>query len=93
MVAGVGTCHSDGSTIQTQSLNAAAAGGSQTLTVNNNQVDGQSIVLVSIAYGGAGTALVGLVTPGSGSFTVTIVNVHATNALNAVAQLSFMVFN
>lgn len=69
-----------------------AAQGSVTFTVTNTLVTSSSVILVSANYGGAGIAVASLnAAPGSGSFVVRIDNAHATNALNGVVRVHFVV--
>lgn len=78
--------------ITSESL-TTAAGAAETLTITNDQVAAADIVLCSVANGdnAAGIPMIGRVTPGAGSFTVTVENQHGTNAFNGTVVVSFFV--
>lgn len=66
-----------------------------TLTLTNALIAATSIVLASVANGtnSQGTPVMGLITPGAGSATIIVRNVHATQALNGTLVISFLVLN
>lgn len=70
-----------------------AAGAAQTLTITNTMVAAVDIVLCAMTNGtnAAGTPMLGQVTPGSGSFTAEVRNIHASAAFNGTISLSFLV--
>lgn len=78
--------------ITTNSMTTAALG-SFTLTVTNSTVASADMVFCSLAIGSLtnGTPIIRAVTPGSGSFTVSIYNAHATSAFNGTVVVSFFV--
>ncbi len=95
-----GTCASSAVTINdhfgmvtTEAL-TTAQNAIETITVTNNKVAATSIVLVMLMQGTntQGTPMLGLVTPGAGSFTATIINKHASaEALNGTLKFGFAV--
>jgi len=78
--------------ITTESL-TAAAGATTTITVTNDQVEANSLVLITGQYASAsaGIPVFRLGTVSAGSFTVLITNTHGSSALNAVAKIHFVV--
>lgn len=69
-----------------------AAAGEATFTVTNSKVTAKDIVLVSTTYAGAGTLQVYCSKVAAGSFDITLANLHAANALDAVVVINFAVF-
>lgn len=73
---------------------SAAAGASATFAVTNTKVSTTSVVLVSIVNY-AGTTGIPIVRvnggAGDGTFNVLVRNVHASEALNGVLTISFLV--
>lgn len=63
----------------------------QTLTITNNYVTEDSIVLVEYSGGGAGTLLKGAVTASNGSFTATVYNVGS--ACDEAYVMTFVVIS
>jgi hypothetical protein len=66
----------------------------ETITVTNTKVTTSDLVFVTIGNGtnSQGTPMLGLVTTGSGSFTVKIINKHATaESLNGTLKIGFIV--
>jgi len=78
--------------ITTESL-TAAAGATATITVTNDQVEANSLVLITGQYASAsaGIPVFRIGTVSAGSFTVLITNTHGSSALNAVAKIHFVV--
>jgi hypothetical protein len=76
--------------ITTVALTTAAAA-EEVFVVTNSTVAATDVVVVSTTYAGAGTPNVFVTAVAAGSFTVNITNVHAANALNAVAVINFAV--
>jgi hypothetical protein len=75
-----------------------AANTAATLTVSNNLVTANSMVTAEIInYSGTlvnnGIPQRVKVVPGSGTITITIVNTHASNALNGTVTIQFMVLD
>lgn len=91
--AGAITLNAQSGTITTESVSTAAAA-IYTLTVTNNKVAANDIVMVSVANGtnSAGDPTVLRITPAAGSVVITIKNTHATNAFNGTLKIAFMVF-
>ncbi len=68
------------------------AGSEESFTVTNTQVAATDIVAICIkSYGGAGVPLPFVSAVGTGSFIITITNLHATNALDAAIVINFTV--
>jgi hypothetical protein len=92
-VSGAATLNASAGTITTESL-ATVAGSTYTLTVTNNKVTSANCVIgASLSQGTntAGIPDIQLVTPGAGSFTVTLYNRHASAALNGTLKISFAI--
>lgn len=71
-----------------------AQNGIYTLTVTNTLIKATDIVFASVTDGTntQGTPMIGLITPGSGSVVIEVINKHATSeALNGTIVVSFMV--
>mgnify|MGYP003463107662 CR=1 FL=1 len=68
-----------------------AAGADEQFTVTNSAVAATDIVIITTTYAGAGTILVGTAKVVAGAFDVVITNLHASNALNAVAVINFAI--
>ncbi len=70
-----------------------AAGAAETLTITNTLVAATSIITCSVRNGTntQGIPVVGVVTPGSGSFTVKVYNLHSSQALNGTVKVSFAI--
>lgn len=85
--------------ITTESLTIAAATASSDQTITNSSVSATSIILLTIGtFSGTwvthGTPIICDVTPGAGSFTFKIVNIHASNAMTAkTLKIHFQVIN
>ncbi|MES2224992.1 MAG: hypothetical protein V4478_03320 [Patescibacteria group bacterium] len=71
------------SQITSESLTTAAAA-VYTLTLTNNLIKADSLVMASVKYGGSttGTPAVAMVTPADGSVVIKIQNIHASAAFN-----------
>lgn len=76
--------------ITTVALTTAAAA-EEVFTVTNSTVEAEDVVVVSTTYAGAGTIMVATKKVADGSFDITIANLHAANALNAVVVINFAV--
>jgi hypothetical protein len=76
--------------ITTVALTTAAAA-EEVFTVTNSKVDANDVVVVSTTYAGAGTPMVAVKGVAAGSFVITITNLHAANALDAVMVINFAV--
>lgn len=76
--------------ITTESL-TTAAGSSQALTITNTLCASTDIILISRGGGtnSAGSPLMKVV-PGTGSFVITLDNVHASAAFNGTFKISFL---
>lgn len=68
-----------------------AAGGDEQFTVTNSAVAATDIVIVTTTYAGAGTIMLSTAKVVAGAFDVVITNLHAANALNAVAVINFAI--
>lgn len=86
------TVNASSGTITTFALDGAAAAEDGPFTVTNNEVAANDTVVVSIkSYGGGGTPIPWVSAVGAGSFAITITNVHASAALDALIVLNFAV--
>lgn len=90
-VTNAGTINNKAGQLTTESL-ATAAGAAQTLTITNSFVAAADLVFSSVQNGtnNAGAPSVGRVTPGAGSFTIELRNVHASAAFNGTLIISFI---
>ena len=72
-----------------------AAGAEYTLTLTNDRIDANSIVLVSVGDGTntQATLATGEATPASGSAVITVTNTHASEALNGTIVINGVVVN
>lgn len=88
---GAATLNKRSGVITSESL-TTAAGASYTLTLTNSTIAATSQVVASVGYGtaNAGTPCVTRVTPGSGTLTIVIQNVHASAALNGTINITFI---
>lgn len=77
----------------TSSSLTTAAGATASITVTNAAITATSKVLVAIKNGtnSAGSPVVTTVTPGSGSATVVVQNIHASAALNGTLKVEYFV--
>lgn len=97
---GTGTCSSNAVTINdlvglitTEAL-TTAQNGIETITLTNSKIAAGDLVFVTVGNGTntQGTAMVGEVTPGSGSCTIQVINKHASaEAFNGTLKVGFMV--
>lgn len=76
--------------ITTVALTTAAAA-EEVFTVTNSTVAATDVVVVSTTYAGGGTILVTSKKTAAGAFDVTIANLHASAALDALAVINFAV--
>lgn len=76
--------------ITTVALTTAAAA-IETFVVTNTECAANDIVAVSTTYAGAGKPVVFVTAVSAGAFTVNIVNVHASAALNAALVVNFKI--
>lgn len=78
-------------TITTQSL-TAAAGATHTFTMNNVNILEDSNIFLSVKeYTGTGIPSLYLDTVAAGSVNITVANSHQTAALNATAEISYLI--
>jgi hypothetical protein len=91
-VAGAATLNTLGGRVTSESLTTAAAG-TYTLTVTDSQCAAGDIVLFSMRNGtnAGGQALPRFATPGAGSFTITVLNNHASAAFNGTVIIDFVI--
>jgi hypothetical protein len=79
--------------ITTQAADAAAAA-ENAFSVTNASLAGTELVLISAKYNGTtGTPIVAVGDQAAGSFTITITNVHASDALNGTFNIKFWIVN
>lgn len=90
--AGAATLSKDAGVITSEALTTAGLA-AYTLTLTNTSIAAADQVFASVANGTntQGTPVVGLITPGAGSCTIEVRNVHATEALNGTLKIAFMV--
>ena len=90
--AGAATLSKMAGVVTSESL-TTAAGAAYTLTLTNTVIAATDLVFVSLANGTntQGTLSVTRVTPGSGSATIIINNIHSADALNGTIKISFLV--
>ena len=91
-VAGAATSNTQRGTITSEAL-TTAAGASYTLTLTCNRVSSASQVFASVQNGTntQGKPVIGRITPGSGSVTIEVWNLHAADALNGTLKIAFKV--
>lgn len=87
------TCNGTRGSVVTGTLTTAAATNA-TYVINNSTVNAASIVMCDLmAYSGTlvtnGYPMVMVCTPGAGTITVNITNVHPSNALNGTLTIGF----
>lgn len=68
-----------------------AAGAEAVFTVTNSDVAAADVISVSTTYAGAGTLIVNVNKVTAGAFDIVLANLHASNALNAVVVINFVV--
>ena len=90
--AGAATLNHQTGVITSESL-TTAAGSTYTLTLTNSKIAAGSVVMAQATLGGAtaGTPHVTKITPGSGSVTIVVANIHASAALNGTILVAFQV--
>ena len=90
--AGAATLSKNAGVVTTESLTTAGLA-AYTLTLTNTTIAAADQMFVSVQNGTntQGTVAVGLVTPGAGSATIVIRNLHATEALNGTLKIAFAV--
>lgn len=91
-VAGAATLNTFSGKVTSEALTTAQLG-IYTLTITNDKIKANSIVLVSLANGSntGGTPIVGRVTPANGSLVVQVINQHASAvAFNGTVVVSFL---
>lgn len=76
--------------ITTVALTTAAAA-EEVFTVTNSAIEATDVIVVSTTYAGAGTIAVTTKKVVAGAFDITIANLHASAALNAVVVVNFAV--
>lgn len=91
------TCNGSEGVVTTGTLTTAAATDAS-YTINNSSVSATSVVqCTDEGYSGTlvtnGYPVLMVCIPGSGTITVHITNLHATNALSGTVQIGFNVFN
>lgn len=92
--AGVAALNCDSGIVTTEAL-VTAAGGTYTLTLGCNQATPASIIVAQLSNGTntQGDPEMPRVVSGDGKITFTVINRHATQALNGNLQVRFAVFN
>lgn len=90
--AGKAVAHGDAALITTESL-SQAAGASYVLNLGNNQIKSDSVVLAAIYYGTntQGDPSLATVSVSLGQAVITIINRHASQALNGTLQVALLV--
>ena len=68
-----------------------AAGLEATFTVNNKYVSSKDVIVLSVASGNATTTLAYVSAVGTGSFAITISNLHASTAETGAIVINFIV--
>jgi len=87
--AGAITLHALAGIITTEAL-STAAGATYTLTLTNSNINSSSVVcVVPDKASSTGTPCLAYVTPGSGTATIVIQNIHAATAFNAAIKIAF----
>ncbi len=94
-----GTCSSDAVTLHAQSgvitteSKTTAAAAVVTITLTNNQIKTNSVVLASLGNGTntQGVPILNTVTPADGSVVIKFSNEHASQAFNGTFKISFLV--
>jgi hypothetical protein len=92
---GAATLNAVTGTVTSESL-TTAQNAIYTLTLTNNKISADSVVLVSVANGSntQGTPQLGIVTPSAGSVVIRVINKHATSeAFNGTIKVNFTVIN
>lgn len=91
--AGAATLAKQAGVITSEAL-TTAAGATYTLTLTNSTIAAADQVMASLANGTntQGDLALSRVTPAAGSVVITVVNRHATEALNGTIKIAFVVF-
>ena len=76
--------------ITTVALTTAAAA-EERFTVTNTLVAATDVISLSTTYNGAGTPMLSVQKVAAGAFDIVITNVHASNALDALMVINFVV--
>lgn len=76
--------------ITTVALNQAAAA-EVTFTVTNSTVAATDVIILSPVYAGAGTLVAAVTNVAAGEFDITLTNLHASAAFDALAVINFVV--
>lgn len=90
--AGAVTLNTQRGTITSESL-TTAAGASYTLTLTSSKITTASVVFLNVYNGtnNQGTFGYPVATPGSGSVTIAVPNIHASAAFNGTIKINFLV--
>lgn len=93
-VAGLATASGESGTITSEAL-VTAAGATYTLTIRNGYAGPDSRAFASVANGTntQGDPVIGTVTPSEYGIVVTVVNRHASQALNGTLKIGFLNIN
>lgn len=91
-VAGAATVSKQRGVVTSEALTTAAAA-AYTLTLTNTKIAAGDVVVASVQNGtnSQGIPVVGEVTPGAGSATIKVYNLHASQAFNGTIKISFVV--
>jgi hypothetical protein len=92
---GAATLNDEAGIVTTESL-TTAQNAIYTLTLTNDKIEADSVVLVTVGNGTntQGTPMLGIVTPAAGSVVIKVINKHASaEALNGTLKISFVVIN
>ncbi len=91
-VAGAATVSKQRGVVTSEALTTAAAA-AYTLTLTNTKIAAGDVVVASVQNGtnSQGIPVVGEVTPGAGSATIKVYNLHASLAFNGTIVISFVV--
>jgi hypothetical protein len=89
--AGAATLNQPSGIITSEAL-TTAAGATYTLTVTNSTIATTDQVYASVWYGTSttGRPAITTVTPGSGTITIVVQNIHASAAVNGTLKIAFM---
>jgi len=88
---GAATLNAAYGVVTTESL-TTAAGATFTETITNDDVAATDICLASVTTAGTGAPAIIKTTPAAGSLVITVQNVHAAAAFNAVIKIAFACF-
>jgi len=94
--AGAATLNTNGVSVVTSEALTTAQNAIYTLTLTNNRIFADSVVLVTLANGTntQGTPMLGTVTPADGSVVIKAINKHASSeALNGTLKFFVTVIN